>query len=163
MPKHENHENKKPPLWAIIIATGFGSGYSPIAPGSAASLLALFLGAAIIFTFNIWAMAALSLIAFFLGMIASARFIDNKADKDPSQITIDEIAAQWLILATINFSVLDYLFAFALFRFFDIVKPPPIKWFENAFSPSLNIMLDDMMAAFYVIILFQAFYLTPFV
>ena len=66
---------------------------------------------------------------------------------DYGGIVWDEIVAMLLILAFVPQTVLWWLMAFLVFRFFDAVKPPPIKWFDQKVSGGFGVMLDDIIAA----------------
>ena len=69
--------------------------------------------------------------------------------QDPSAVVWDEIVAFWIVLLLITpASFVGQLVAFVLFRFFDAVKPPPIRYFDRTVKGGLGIMLDDLVAAF---------------
>jgi phosphatidylglycerophosphatase A len=68
---------------------------------------------------------------------------------DPGFVVVDEVAGQWLTLAgALRFNWKTFVIAFLLFRFFDILKPPPIRMIERVPAGS-GIVLDDMMAGAY--------------
>lgn len=144
-----------------LLATWFGFGLSPKAPGTAGSLAALpfawviqaYVGSAGLFV------AAIAV--FFLGWWASASYLRasaDQADNDPKEVVIDEVAGQWLLLAALTIpsgppSWFSYLIGFLLFRFFDIVKPWPVSLADRKVKGALGIMLDDIVAALYPLVL----------
>ena len=143
------------PWWhpAALIATGFGIGHLPWVPGSWGSLLALLCGWEIVAAGGWVALAAAAIIAFALGVWASARVAGASGLHDPRFVVIDEIAAQWLVLLAAPLDGRWYAAAFLLFRVFDIVKPWPIRLIERRVAGGLGIMLDDVMAAIYALTL----------
>jgi len=139
---------------AHLIALGFGSGLSPKAPGTVGTL---------------WAWLAWVLLAPWLnplqagGLIAASTLIgwwactvtaDHLGVLDPGNIVWDEVVAFWLVLwLVMPAGWLGQLIAFALFRFFDAVKPGPVRWADEAFHGfgwrgGFGILLDDFVAAF---------------
>ena len=137
-------------------------GFLPKAPGSIASLLTclvLFLLTSLLSlvvaptTFLAHLLAPMMLLAiFFFGWLAIERSYSSgkiaDKDNDPACIVIDEVLGQsltlWLIAAE---DLSDYALAFILFRFFDIVKPPPINLIEKKGPRALSILSDDLAAA----------------
>lgn len=131
-----------------FLGFGFGSGLAPKAPGTFGTLPALplawillFLGSSKI------GLIILSVVLFFIGI-----WICNVTERDLGVhdyggIVWDEIVAMLLILAFVPQTVLWWLMAFLVFRFFDAVKPPPIKWFDQKVSGGFGVMLDDIIAA----------------
>ncbi len=109
---------------AALVATGFGIGHLPWVPGSWGSLAALLCG---------WEITEAG------GGVALA--------------VIDEIAAQWLVLLAAPLDWRWYAAAFLLFRVFDILKPWPIRWIERRVPGGLGIMVDDIGAAIYAVVL----------
>lgn len=142
---------------AALIATGLGLGLLPGAPGTWGSLGAVIVGWALRSTAGRPALAAAAGVAFFAGWWAAARIVragpDPDPDPDPGAIVIDEIAAQWLVLLVAPLDWRAYLAAFVLFRAFDIVKPWPIREAERRIAGGLGVMLDDILAAIYAVIL----------
>jgi phosphatidylglycerophosphatase A len=135
---------------AWISATWFGCGLSPFAPGTAGSLAAILIA---------WPLTLLGfgrihflVLAFALlyPAIRAAGIVATLAGrKDPQVVVIDEVLGQWLTLAgALRFDLLTFALAFALFRLFDIWKPPPIRLIEQI-PGGAGIVLDDMMAGAY--------------
>lgn len=134
-----------------FLAMGFFSGLSPKAPGTAGSALALAL---------MWPMMQLPfvvLIAFVLASAVLGVFICQDAAKrlgvhDHSAIVWDEFVGMWLVLLWVPQTITMWIVAFVFFRFFDVVKPWPIGWMDRRLSGGVGIMVDDLMAAFYAIV-----------
>ena len=143
------------PFFYRFIATGFFSGYSPFAPGTAGSAAALVFFLLPFFGRPEVLMPA-TIIIFILGGVAAEK-AENLLGQDPSPVTIDEVAGMWLSLWFLPHSLPYIGAAFFLFRFFDIVKPFPASYFDRK-SGGWNIMLDDVMAGIYTNIILQVFY-----
>ena len=144
---------------AIAIATWFGCGYSPFAPGTAGSLAGLAIGVLLhqYLGFGGWHFLALAAVVFWPATWAATVTARLKGLKDPQIVVVDEVLGQWITLAgagTLNWK--SYLAAFALFRLFDIWKPPPVRQLE-ALPAGLGINADDVMAGVYgALVLFIA-------
>jgi phosphatidylglycerophosphatase A len=141
--------------FAYLLATGFGAGLSPIAPGTCGALesvaifgLLLALGVSSQ-ALLIW-LVALSIISLVVGVWASNRICAATQIEDPSQIVIDEVNGQFISLLPLAFapSVWGVVIAFLLFRLFDIFKPYPINRLEKL-PGGLGVMADDVMAGIY--------------
>jgi phosphatidylglycerophosphatase A len=144
------------PPW--IFATWFGCGYSRFAPGTVGSLAAL----AIAWPFARAGFTSLHFLilsfALLYPAIRAAGIVASQAGrKDPQFIVIDEVLGQWLTLAgALRFDWRTFAIAFALFRLFDIWKPPPIRLIEQI-PGGAGIVLDDMKAGIYgALVLFPA-------
>jgi len=70
-------------------------------------------------------------------------------EHDSGAIVIDEVAGMWITLLPIAYSPIHILLAFALFRFFDIVKPWPISWCDKKLPGALGVMADDVVAGIF--------------
>ena len=143
------------PLWhpATLLATWFGVGLLPITPGSWASLLALPIAWAIVWSSGVAGLALAAGLVFALGWWAAAAVAKASGTKDPAAIVIDEVAGHWLVLLPAPLSPLAYVLAFVLFRIFDIWKPWPARWADREVTGGLGIMLDDLLAAIYAVAL----------
>ena len=135
-----------------MLATWFGAGLLPIAPGSWGSLAALPIAWAIAGLWGAAGLAVAAAIAFLVGWWAAATIAKASAVKDPGAIVIDEVAAQWLVLLAAPPAPLPYALAFLLFRIFDIWKPWPARWADRHVKGGLGIMLDDFFAAVYAVL-----------
>ena len=123
---------------ACFLGFGFGSGLAPIAPGTFGTLPALLC----------------------LPLFAVGIWICNQTEAalgvhDYGGIVWDEIVAMLLVLAFTPNTWAWWLAAFAAFRFFDAVKPPPIRWFDRQVSGGFGVMLDDIIAALMSLLLIR--------
>jgi phosphatidylglycerophosphatase A len=135
-----------------IATLGF-IGYLPFAPGTFGSLVAFTIFILLKPNLYVHIIMIFSLIP--IGVISShhaEKFFDTK---DCRHIVIDEFCGYFLSVVFIPFSYADALIAFFLFRFFDILKPFPIKKIESALSGGKGIMADDIMAAIYTNFILQ--------
>jgi phosphatidylglycerophosphatase A len=143
------------PWWhpAALIATGFGVGLLPPAPGTWGALAAVPCACAIRVVGGPIALAAAAIIVFALGCWAAGRVARAGGEEDPGFIVIDEVAAQWLVLLAVPLDWRWYSAAFLLFRLFDITKPWPIRAVERRVAGGLGVMLDDVVAALYAVLI----------
>jgi phosphatidylglycerophosphatase A len=144
---------------ANLISTWFGCGRSPVAPGTAGSAAAIAMAIVIErFTglppigFGVLALLLLAPAIWAAGVSARAAKLE-----DPQFVVVDEVVGQWIALAgasSLNWK--SYLAAFALFRLFDILKPPPARQLERL-PGGIGINADDVMAGIYAaLVLFGA-------
>ena len=131
-----------------ILAFGFGTGLSPKAPGTVGTLVALPLFWA---TMNLGAAAQLGIVAalFVFGVWLCGESAKKLGVHDHGGIVWDEIVGMYLTLLAAPPTVQGWVAAFVLFRFFDIVKPWPIRDLDHRLRGGLGIMLDDLVAALY--------------
>lgn len=144
---------------ANLLSTWFGCGYSPKAPGTAGSVAALAIGIVLheYLGFNQIAFAILAAITLFPAVWAAGVTAVATGRKDPQIVVIDEVIGTWITLAgAVTYNWKSYLAALALFRLFDIFKPPPVRQLE-AVPGGWGINLDDAMAGVYAgLVLFAA-------
>ncbi len=140
---------------AYWIAFGFGSGLSPVAPGTVGSLLAFPLYALTLAHFSLPWLIVVLLAAQLLGVWVCDKTGRALGEADYGGIVWDEIAACWLILACVPQRWDWWLAAFVLFRLFDIWKPWPIREADRHVKGGFGVMLDDVLAAVYVIIILR--------
>jgi phosphatidylglycerophosphatase A len=139
---------------AHFIALGFGTGLSPIAPGTVGTLLALPLAALLrALTGDLGFLLAVAA-AFAIGVWAAQRTGHDLGVADHGAIVWDEVAAFLLVLFFVGSDPLREGFAFLLFRFFDIVKPPPARQIDREWHHGFGVMADDIVAAFYALLVF---------
>ncbi|WP_394787966.1 phosphatidylglycerophosphatase A [Rhodoferax sp.] len=138
---------------AHFIALGFGSGLSPVAPGTAGTLWAWLAFLVIQPLLTQAQMGWLIGISMLVGWWACTVCARHMNVADPGAIVWDEVAAFWLVLwLVMPTGLLGQLIAFALFRFFDAAKPGPVAWADQAFKGlnargGFGIMFDDLVAA----------------
>jgi phosphatidylglycerophosphatase A len=136
---------------AHIVAFGFGAGLAPFAPGTFGTLV----GWAIA-----WAAptesAGMLLIAagvlFLLGVWACEITGRHLGVEDHPAMVWDEVVAFLIVLAIVPRDYFWQLGAFVAFRFFDILKPPPIRFLERRYGGGLGVMFDDVVAALYALL-----------
>lgn len=142
--------NKATTLFATSFATWFGCGYSPVAPGTVGSLAAIVIAWPLSrLGFTNFHFLILSLALLYPAIRAATIVATESKRKDPQFVVVDEVLGQWFTLAgALRFDFVTFLAAFALFRLFDIWKPPPIRLIEQI-PGGAGIILDDMMAGAY--------------
>ncbi len=136
---------------ALILASGFGSGYSPLAPGTAGSLLAL-----IIWWLAppfLWLRLSLVALSLFLGVWSSTQ-AEKKWGHDNGRIVIDEVVGMWISLLFLPKIILIYLISFLLFRAMDIIKPLGARQIQKL-SGGWGVVADDVLAGIYANVLCQ--------
>lgn len=143
---------KKPSFLPVLIGTGFGSGFSPFAPGTAGALLAALIWFGLSFIVSeiclIWLTVVLVLVFTVMGIWATNR-LEPCWGEDPSRVVVDEMVGVWIaLLAAPSGNVWYALGAFALFRLFDIFKPLGIRCMES-FPGGFGVMMDDILAGIY--------------
>jgi len=138
---------------ARFIAAGLGSGWVPVAPGTFGSLAAL---VAAWFMIHAWGTLSLWFGWFFLLPVAcwsTYVVLYGEQESDPAWIVVDEWLGQWLTLMiamlVLPVNPLVFVLAFAGFRFFDILKPGPIKMIEHAGPAWWSIHADDILAGIF--------------
>ncbi|MFQ5958146.1 MAG: phosphatidylglycerophosphatase A [Alphaproteobacteria bacterium] len=135
---------------STLLATWFGVGLIPWAPGSWASLTALPIAWYLQLRFGPLAVAGAGVACFLVGWWAAAAVVRASGVADPSFVVIDEVAGQLLALALAPANPVYYAVAFIGFRLFDILKPWPVSWADAAVKGGFGVMLDDVLAALYV-------------
>ena len=142
---------------AHFLSQGFGSGLSRIMPGTSGTLFGWLAFNVLstrwpaFFTTQTWALVIV--LGFIVGIWACEVTGRNLGIADLGSMVWDEIIAIWLVLLLISpASFTAQLWAFFLFRFFDMVKPAPIRQFERRFKGGFGVMADDILAAFYTLL-----------
>jgi len=146
----------------MFVATGAGSGYLPKAPGTWGSMVgvALWCGLRLL---PLPQYLALVGGLFLLGVVAAGAAEKIVDRPDPGLVVIDEVVGQLIALIAVPFSLPWVILAFVFFRFFDILKPFPVGWLDDHIHGGLGIMLDDLLAGCYALLLMQLllFYFAP--
>ena len=132
----------------ILLATGFGVGYSPIAPGTLGTLVAIPI---YYFLSNISSpIYEITLIGFFfLSVWISENAEISFGKKDDPRIVIDEMMGFLITMLWVPKTVRFIVIGFFVFRFFDILKPFPIRRLEKKLKGGFGVVLDDVMAGIY--------------
>ena len=134
---------------SILLATWFGAGLIPKAPGTWGSLAALPFAWGIAATGGQVALLIGAVLVFGVGWLVSNVYLQNFGGEDPDPVVIDEVAGQWLTLAAVAPDPVLLFIGFGLFRLVDIYKPWPVNWADKKVKAGLGIMLDDILAALY--------------
>jgi phosphatidylglycerophosphatase A len=137
---------------AGVIATWFGAGLLPQAPGTWGSLAALPFAWLIADQGGWIALLVATILVAGLGVWAAGEAARQSGLQDPGSIVIDEVAGQWLTLIAVPPDPLAYAVGFAAFRLFDITKPWPVSWADRTIKGGLGVMLDDLLAGGYALI-----------
>ena len=137
--------------WATVVSTVGYLGFVPVAPGTAASAVAV-LVYALIGPLQQFAVLAPVIVAVFIlgGLSTGVVLRRDGGPKDPSHVVCDEVVGQWIALLSLGYAGRweFMLLAFALFRLFDVWKPPPVSFFDRR-PGAWNVMLDDVAAGIY--------------
>ena len=150
--------NDHAPVWAILVATFFGAGRLPRAPGTWGSLaaVAIWLGVShfIAPAWQTLTLAGMAALATAIGIPAATAVAKASGVKDPQFVVIDEVAGQWVTLLFAPVAWKTLLASFILFRGFDIVKPSPVRQLEKL-PWGTGIVLDDVGAGVYALAVMQ--------
>ena len=133
-----------------VLATCFGVGSIPFAPGTWGSLFAVLLIYNIAFLQEWIILATLFTVALSWWVCVE---VHKDTKSDSSEIVIDEFAGMFVACMLINHDFISLVFAFLFFRFFDIVKPWPISWVDKNIKNGPGILIDDLLAGLFTSIL----------
>ncbi|MBE9608673.1 phosphatidylglycerophosphatase A family protein [Chitinilyticum piscinae] len=154
-------------LWqspAHFIALGLGSGLIYPAPGTWGTVMGVALYPLIVLLYGlipmglplpVWVLL-LSLLVFLLGCHCAERAGRALGVSDHGSIVIDEIVAIWLVLLVVPATLAGWLAAFVAFRIFDIAKPWPIRWLDARVKGGFGVMVDDILAAGFAVLVLLA-------
>jgi phosphatidylglycerophosphatase A len=147
-----------------LLVTMFGLGkikYMPGTFGSLATIIILYYLFHILDVSSNFILIGL-LIIFIYSFYAVSSHIENNENKDPGEIIIDEFLGQSIPIYLYEIShgvtkndddaIIYYLLFFILFRYFDIMKPFPVSFFDKNFKNSFGVIMDDIFAGFYVVL-----------
>lgn len=145
------HNRANPSLFqpSVLLATWFGAGYLPKAPGTWGSLAALPFAWLIMVSMGPWALMGATCLVFIVGIWAANGYMRQSGSHDPGPVVIDEVVGQWMTLILVPVDVRYYVIGFVLFRIADIFKPWPANWADNKVDGGIGVMLDDVFAALY--------------
>ena len=147
-----------------LFVTLFGLGRIPKIPGTFGSLATIILLFIFFHILNISSniILILLILVFIYSFYAITTHTKNKEDKDPKEVVIDEFIGQSIPIYLYEIShginkstdeaLIFYGACFLLFRFFDIIKPFPVSYFDNNYKNSFGVIMDDVCAGFYVVL-----------
>jgi len=135
---------------AFVVASVFGAGYSPVAPGTAGSLVTAV--AIWLLPFNPMRMAITLGVVILVGLWAGSRVERVLGRKDPGLIVIDEVAGMLCSMLLLPRTLPVLVTAFLLFRLFDVWKPFPARE-SQALTGGMGVMVDDLIAGLYTLVL----------
>ena len=132
-----------------FLAFGFGSGLAKKAPGTFGTLVAMpILWLMQPFQLSLW-FGVFLLITFLIGIYLCDKTARELGVHDHGGIVWDEFVGVWITFWGVALTPLSLVLGFALFRFFDIVKPFPIRWLDKKVPGGLGIMIDDVLAGIF--------------
>jgi phosphatidylglycerophosphatase A len=137
---------------AHLVAMGFGTGLSPFAPGTVGTLLGFPLYWLLAQWLSRLGILAVAVPLFALGAWACQRTGRALGVADHGSMVWDEVVAFLVVLAFTPHTLGWQLAAFFLFRFFDVVKPPPVRYFDRTLKNGFGVMFDDLLAAVYTLV-----------
>ena len=148
----------------ILFVTMFGLGKIPRIPGTFGSLATIIILYIFFHILNLSSIIILIIltIILILSFLAVSIHIKDKENKDPKEVIIDEFIGQSIPIYLYEIShgtnksaddtIIFYGVCFVLFRFFDIIKPFPVSYFDKNFKNSFGVIMDDVCAGFYVVL-----------
>ena len=147
-----------------LFVTMFGLGKLPKIPGTFGSLATIFILYILFHKLNLSSnlILVVLIIIFIYSFLAVESHIKDNENKDPKEVIIDEFIGQSIPIYLYEIShgtvksadeaIIFYSLCFVLFRFFDIVKPFPVSFFDKNFKNSFGVIMDDVCAGFYVVL-----------
>ena len=151
-------------IFNTLFVTMFGLGKIPKIPGTFGSLATIII---LYIFFHILNLSSIIILIFLtiiliLSFLAVSIHIKDKENKDPKEVIIDEFIGQSIPIYLYEIShgtnksaddaIIFYGVCFVLFRFFDIIKPFPVSYFDKNFKNSFGVIMDDVCAGFYVVL-----------
>src|SRR5215467_9584418 len=134
---------------ALVLATVFGAGYSPVAPGTIGSALTVLF---------LWLvpLSRVGLVAFLVAVVLAGTWAAHRAEraigaKDPGAIVVDEVAGMTLTVLPFTLTPAVLAVGFALFRLFDVTKPFPARASQRI-TGGIGVMVDDLIAGLYALL-----------
>lgn len=140
----------------LFLAFGFGSGLAKKAPGTFGTLAAVPLYWVLAQTGTAF-YSAITVIATVAGCWICGKAADKLGEHDFGGIVWDEVAGYLITMWFVPFNGMNLVLGFLLFRFFDILKPWPIKWADKKVQGGVGIMLDDVLAGIFANLLLQLY------
>jgi phosphatidylglycerophosphatase A len=151
-------------IFSSLFVTMFGLGKIKVIPGTFGSLATVIFLYLLFHVLNISSYLILTglVFVFIYSFFAVSNYIENNENKDPREIVIDEFIGQSIPIYLYEIShgteklpneaIIFYGICFVLFRYFDIVKPFPVSFFDKNFKNSFGVIMDDVCAGLYVVL-----------
>lgn len=163
MSNNNNHQLGEAPWFHVVISSGLGTGFVPVAPGTAGAFLALLIWIGLYFVLSPVMLFVANIILVLASLFVGV-WTDNVMEKywgaDPRSVVIDEFFGTWvatmaatLVDAPAYVAVVLATLGFILFRVIDITKPLGCRWVDQHIHGGWGCMLDDALAGFYAIVL----------
>ena len=159
MSNNNYHKIGEAPLFHVLISTGMGSGFVPVAPGTVGAVVALVIWYVLYLNLSLdvlfWATLGLILFTTIVGVWTS-NVMEGYWGKDPRAVNIDEFVGTWIPMLVAPCGEKTWilaLFGFAMFRLIDIFKPLGCRYIDEKCPGGWGVMLDDVLAGFYALIL----------
>jgi phosphatidylglycerophosphatase A len=140
--------------WVHFLAFGLGSGAAPKAPGTFGTLAAIPLYL-LLAQLPLWAYLVIIVASFALGIYLCGQASKDMGVHDHGGIVWDEFVGFWITMIAVPMQWPWIIAGFVLFRFFDIIKPWPIGWLDKRVHGGLGIMIDDVIAGVFALIILQ--------
>ena len=162
MSSNNNRQLGQAPWFHVIISTGFGSGFFPGAPGTFAGGIALLIwyGLYLLLSSYVLVLTTIFLIvATTLIGVWTSNVMEKYWGEDPRAVVIDEYVGTWiplLVAPSGEHSIWVAIIGFALFRLIEIFKPLGCRWIDQNIKCGWGVMLDDVLAGFYALLLLLA-------
>lgn len=159
MSNNNNHPLGKAPWFHVIISTGLGAGFVPVAPGTAGAFVALilwYIGYLFIDANTLFWITLATIIVVTLIGVWTSNVMEKYWGTDPRAVVIDEYVGTWIPLLVApcgNYTWILALLGFAMFRIIDIFKPLGCRWVDQNVKGGWGVMLDDVLTGFYALII----------
>jgi phosphatidylglycerophosphatase A len=140
-----------------FLSLGFGSGLSPVAPGTMGTLVAVPLYLALSHYLSQTGYAIVTCVVMLVGVYLCEQTTRALGVHDHPAIVWDEIAGYFITLLFVPVTFFHVVLGFVLFRLFDIVKPWPVSVIDSRMKGGLGVMLDDVIAGLYALALMQLY------
>jgi phosphatidylglycerophosphatase A len=142
----------------VLLATWWGVGYCPVAPGTLGTLAAIPLFF-VLSLLPLWLYLSCLLVLALLACWAAGRAETIFGQSDPGAVVIDEVVGFLAVMIALPLKWPYLLAGFCLFRIFDVIKPPPIRFVERTVQGGYGVVLDDVLAALYAHIALRMLFL----
>ena len=129
----------------LLLATGFGSGYAPKAPGTVGTMVAV-LPLLLLQQLPLWSYGVIVVASCLVGVLICSKADVYLGSHDNKVIVWDEFCGYWITMFAAPSGWIPIVLGFMLFRFFDIVKPWPVSWADKNIQGGIGVMLDDILA-----------------